>query len=138
MLASDDSLSLILFGCKVNPSSTFSGTCTISTSLTCALTAYMPYVGGHVSILSLPGTQKHRSRASIASSDPTPQHKFSGLSAFLVWTHVFRSLQKPSFNSDWWGSGYRLSPRKSSSGSAGNLFTPLDSFPSCARARLGP
>src|SRR2546423_1366971 len=99
MFASDDNVALILSGCKAKPLSTSNGTCTISTSLTCALTAYMPYVGGHVSILSLPGMQKHRSKASIASSDPTPQNKFSGFSVFFVWTLVFLNLQKHSFSS---------------------------------------
>lgn len=68
-------------------------TLTTSTSLTCALTLYMPYVGGHVRILSFPGRQKHRSRASIASSEPTPRNRFSGLMG-LSAAGSFRSEQK--------------------------------------------
>ncbi len=37
-------------------------------SLTCAETAYMLYVGGHIRIQSFPGLQKHRIRALMAST----------------------------------------------------------------------
>jgi hypothetical protein len=60
------------------------GTFTSPTSFTCAETEYMPYVGGQTRILSRAGTQKQRSRASIASSLPTPTNKFVGVMAFLV------------------------------------------------------
>ena len=39
-------------------------------------------------ILSFPGLQKHRSSASMASSDPTPTKRFSGLRVFCVWWWV--------------------------------------------------
>src|SRR5665213_940458 len=67
IVGSDDKVWWIFSGCNEKPSSTFRGTWTIATSFTSALTAYIPYVGGHVKILSFPGTQKHRNRASIAS-----------------------------------------------------------------------
>src|SRR5271170_4705960 len=98
---SEDRVSLILSGCKEKPSCTFKGTCTTAISFTSALTAYIPYVGGHVKILSFPGTQKHRSSASIASSEPTPQNKFSGLRSFDVCVCVFLSLQNLSFKTIW-------------------------------------
>lgn len=54
------------------------GILTSPMSFTCAETEYIPYVGGQTRILSFPGTQKHRSKASIASSLPTPTKRFSG------------------------------------------------------------
>jgi len=51
-----------------------SGTLTIPTSLTCAQTAYIPYVGGVVKIFSLPpGTTHTLISISITSSLPTPK-----------------------------------------------------------------
>jgi hypothetical protein len=61
-------------------------------SLTCAETEYMPYVGGQTKILSRPGMQKQRSKASIASSLPTPTKIFSGVMLLFVWVCLFRKV----------------------------------------------
>lgn len=52
-------------------------------------------------ILSLPGTQNARSRASMASSDPTPTNRFSGRSSMFVWSLVLRSSQRRCFRGIW-------------------------------------
>ena len=75
------------------------GALKISTSLTCAETAYMPYVGGQVRIWSMPGRQKHRRRASMASSLPTPTKRCSGVSVLVVWLWVLRKLQSSCLRS---------------------------------------
>ena len=86
-------------------------------SFTCADTEYMPYVGGQTRILSRPGTQKQRSRASIASSLPTPTKRFSGVRDFGVWMWVLRRFMRSCLRGVWWGSGYRCKLRKSIDGS---------------------
>lgn len=63
----------------------------------------------------------------MASSEPTPQNRFSGVSVLSVWTWVFRSLQNFSFRSCWWGSGYLFRPRKSMS--VLSLVRPLTAVP---------
>ncbi len=78
------------------------GTFTREMSFTCADTLYMPYVGGQVRILSLPGTQKARIKASIASSEPTPQKRWAGVMFLEVWVWVLRRLQKSCLRSSWW------------------------------------
>lgn len=102
---------------RANSGAGSKGTLTKPTSLTWADTEYMPYVGGQTRILSRPGTQKHRNKASIASSLPTPTNKFSGARVFGVCACVFRRLQSSCLRSCWWGSGYLWRPRKSIDGS---------------------
>ena len=75
------------------------GILTSPMSFTCADTEYIPYVGGQTRILSFPGTQKQRSKASIASSLPTPTNRFSGVMFLVVWACVFRRLQSSCLSS---------------------------------------
>ena len=101
MVESDESVSRIWATSSVKFSWILRGTWTTETSLICADTPYMPYVGGHVRILSLPGTQKQRRRLSIASSDPTPTNKLSGVSVLSVCVLPFRRLHNRRFSSCW-------------------------------------
>ncbi len=57
----------------------FKGTDTMPISFTLAETLYMPYVGGVMRILSLPGIQKTLIKRSMASSLPTPMKIWLGL-----------------------------------------------------------
>lgn len=96
-----------------NPGAGRRGILTSPMSFVCADTEYMPYVGGQTSILSTEGMQKQRSRASIASSLPTPTKRFAGVRGVEEWICVLRREQRCCLSTGWWGSGYRCRPRKS-------------------------
>ena len=78
-----------------------SGTVTRLTSLMCAETEYIPYVGGQVRSLDFPGVQKQRSSVSIHSSEPTPTKRFAGVNAGKGESERLRRLQKSCFRESW-------------------------------------
>src|ERR1700712_3361933 len=90
----DDSVDAIAGTSSENSGAGSKGILTSPTSFTFADTAYIPYVGGQTTILSLPGTQKQRRSASIASSLPTPRNRFSGVISLEVWRWVLRRLHR--------------------------------------------
>src|SRR5674476_728756 len=59
------------------------------TSLIFAQTLYIPYVGGQVIILLLPGSQKIRKARSITSSLPLPIKIFCGGTPFILERSCF-------------------------------------------------
>jgi hypothetical protein len=90
----DESVERIASTSRSNVGAGSRGTLTSATSFTHADTLYIPYVGGQTRIDSCAGTQKQRRRASIASSEPTPRKRFSGVSVRGVWWWVLRSWQR--------------------------------------------
>ena len=78
MLGLVDSASLTASGRSAKRAFVSRGTVVMATSFTCALTEYIPYVGGQISILSRPGVQKQRMMLSMASSEPTPTKRLAG------------------------------------------------------------
>lgn len=80
----DDNTSLMASGRRRKLLEVSRGTLTMLMSFICALTEYMPYVGGQVRIWSCPGVQKQRRRASMTSSEPTPTKSLSGVKVFCV------------------------------------------------------
>ena len=77
------------------------GTETMEMSFMHADTLYIPYVGGQVRIEEVPGMQKQRSMASIASSEPTPTNRFEGVRVLEVWVFVLRRAQRSCLRSCW-------------------------------------
>src|SRR5450759_4636773 len=86
--------------CRLIWKLSFSGTFKISISFTEADTSYIPYVGGNIRALSIPGLQKILKQRSIISSLPFPRNIFSSSIPLTFEIAFFKSL--------WYGSGYRF------------------------------